>query len=277
MLHIWLDESDKRGEYYSNFYGGIAIDSSVLNDVLLIIEQKLNDIGLTGHEIKWTKVNEYHLPKYKKVVELIFELLEKRMIKIRIFFHHNQYVPQNLTLEQKHNEYQILYYEFIKNAFGLQYSHGEAGRIQLRLDQMPLSSSAKRTFKSFLLRLNDDRKFIEAGVTLHESDIFEIDSKNELPLQLMDLVLGAMCFRLNNKHLLKPANSNTRGKRTRARENLYKYINQKLRELIPGFNVGVSTGVRTTSDIWQMPYRHWDFAPRNSSRDVSKTKMAQKK
>ena len=27
MYYIWFDESDKEGAYYSNFYGGILVDS----------------------------------------------------------------------------------------------------------------------------------------------------------------------------------------------------------------------------------------------------------
>ena len=29
MIYIWLDESDKKGQYYSNFYGGILIKACI--------------------------------------------------------------------------------------------------------------------------------------------------------------------------------------------------------------------------------------------------------
>ena len=269
MLHIWLDESDKKGEFYSNFYGGICIRSSQLNDVLQIINRKISELNLTPHEIKWQNVNQYFLPSYIEIVDMIFDLLEKDLIKMRIFFHHNQYSPTGLTEEQKSNTYQILYYQFIKNAFGLRYSEG-IERVQLRLDQMPISNEKKQEFKSFLLRLN--KEFRDVGITLHESDIYEVNSKNELPLQIMDLILGSMCFKLNNKHRIKPQGSRVRGNRTIAKDKLYKHINSRIRELRPGFNVGVSTGYRELRDIWTMPYRHWSFRPAEHIRDFSKTK-----
>lgn len=34
IIHIWLDESDKHGSYYSNFYGGILIMSEHREEVL---------------------------------------------------------------------------------------------------------------------------------------------------------------------------------------------------------------------------------------------------
>lgn len=39
---------------------------------------------------------------------------------------------------------------------------------------------------------------------------------------MMDLILGAICFRLNNKHKVKDSNTNRRGKRTILKE---KFIN----------------------------------------------------
>ena len=125
MLYIWLDESTKEGEYYSNFYGGIMIDSRKLNDVLLIMRRCVEENGLSGHEIKWQKVNENHFEPYKKVVDTIFDLLQKGLIKMRIFFKSNQYDAIGLTKEQKIKTYQMLYYQFVKHAFGLKFANSD--------------------------------------------------------------------------------------------------------------------------------------------------------
>jgi hypothetical protein len=113
MYYIWLDESDKEGKYYSNFYGGILIDSDVVEEVLLLSRKELEKVGLKDEEIKWQKVNNYTFEKYKDIVDFIFRLLKEGKVKIRIFFRNNQYVSVGLTKEQKRNEYSILYYEFI--------------------------------------------------------------------------------------------------------------------------------------------------------------------
>ena len=47
MIHIWLDESDKHGMYYSNFYGGILVQSQhreVVLERMKAIKMELNII-----------------------------------------------------------------------------------------------------------------------------------------------------------------------------------------------------------------------------------------
>lgn len=279
MLYIWLDESTKEGEFYSNFYGGLLIDSKHLNDVLLIMQRCVEENGLDGHEIKWQKVNENHFEPYKKVVDTIFDLLENGLIKIRIFFKSNQYDAIGLTKEQKIKSYQMLYYQFVKHAFGLQYANSDTSkalRVHLSFDEMPLRYDDKSDFVTSLLGLNDVKEYAKANILFSESDIVEVDSSKALPLQFLDLILGSMSFRLNNKHKIIPEGSRVRGKRTRIKEKLYKHINLRIRMIRPGFNIGESTGRRSDRDVWTDPYRHWCFKPYNSVRDLSKAKSHKK-
>jgi hypothetical protein len=100
-----------------------------------------------------------------------------------------------------------------------------------------------------------------AGIKIRKQDIAEVDSKKHLLLQVIDVVLGAICFKLNNKHKEIPEGKKRRGKRTRAKEKVYKHINKKIREIRKGFNVGISIGVARKEDHWLHPYRHWRFIP----------------
>lgn len=274
MYYIWLDESDKEGKYYSNFYGGILIDSEAYGEVLRLSQIEIAKVGLANEEIKWQKVNSYTFDKYKDIVDFIFFLLKSGKIKIRIFFRNNQYVPVGLTNEQKRHDYQLLYYQFIKHAFGLKYSNSEKKEtnIKLLLDDMPLKGADSKVFKDYIFGLNFDDGFRNAHLHINREDICEVDSKKHIPLQFMDLILGAMCFRLNDKHKIKDPVTGKRGIRTKLKEQLYKYINQKIRELHPGFNIGISTGITELSDRWNDPYRHWSFKPTNYERDYTKAK-----
>ena len=74
MYYIWCDESDKGGEFYSNFYGGILIESKDLKRVLNKMEQKITELDIT-EEIKWQKVNQHFFKKYMALVDFIFDLL----------------------------------------------------------------------------------------------------------------------------------------------------------------------------------------------------------
>ena len=51
-------------------------------------------------EIKWQKVNAYHYDKYVRLVDELFEMGKEGLLKIRIFFRHNQYEPE-LTAEKR--------------------------------------------------------------------------------------------------------------------------------------------------------------------------------
>jgi hypothetical protein len=71
-----------------------------------------------------------------------------------------------------------------------------------------------------------------------------------------------MAFRLNDKHREIPPGEKRRGKRTVAKERLYKAILADIRTLKPGFNIGVSTSTKSTPEgRWQAPYLHWRFVP----------------
>lgn len=273
MIYIWLDESDKKGQYYSNFYGGILIKSNDLEGVLTESKELLEKHGI-WEEIKWQKVNKHTFDAYISVVDFIFKLLKEDRAKIRIFFRNNQNKPTNLSEEHRRNGFTILYYEFIKNAFGLQYCDMPNGSkdVFLYLDEIPASGSQIAQFRHYLVNLNNDRNFKRNGIRFHESRIVEVKSDKEIPLQFLDLILGAICFRLNDKHLVKDPLTGKRGVRTKLKEKLYKHINKKIRELRPNFNIGTSTGINSFDDKWQLPYSHWSFVPSSCEVDHSLSK-----
>ena len=273
MIYLWVDESDKHGSYYSNFYGGILIRSCDLDYVKNTLQKAIDELKI-DEEIKWQKVNEYWLERYQKLVDVVFSLMSDGKMKIRIFFRHNQFVPIGLSMDQKREEYQRLYYQFIKHAFGWEYANnGEKDEnVSILLDDMPLSGQKNKDFKDVLFGLNKDKSFKTAHLHLKDEDIAEVDSKKHLPLQVMDLILGAMCFRLNDKQKEKAEGKRVRGKRTIAKEKLYKHINMRIREIMPGFNVGISTRIRAKEDVWNHPYRHWSFIPKEHERHGELTK-----
>ena len=245
MIYIWTDESDSYGKYYANFYGGT--------------------VGLTDEEIKWQKVNAYTEERYKRIIDVLFEILGEGKAKMRIFFRHRRHEPLGLSNEQRRKEYQMLYYQFIKHAFGLEYCNpsGEPIRLRLFLDDMPLKKLDRQEFLDAIYKLNATVGFEKANIHIAEGDVAEVNSKKHLPLQVMDLVLGSICFRLNDKHLIKDIDGK-RARRTIIKESLYKYIRAKICKLHPGFNVGTNTGITKLSDRWEQAYRHWSFVPNNS-------------
>ena len=96
---------------------GALINLSDVNLIEKVLNSKKEELNLNG-EIKWTKVTDNYLDKYIEMINLFFELIKDGKIKVRIMFAQNAFVSDGLTKEQTDNEYSILYYYFLKDAFG---------------------------------------------------------------------------------------------------------------------------------------------------------------
>lgn len=270
---IYCDESIDNGRYFSNFYGGVLVRSSDLNQVQKVLLDRKTELNLLK-EAKWSKVTDQYLSKYLGLMETFFALVEVDKVKTRIMFTQNSIVAKSLRSEQLENEYFLLYYQFVKHAFGLQYSNSTNSPIQVRLyfDDLPDTREKVANFKVYIAGLNRFRQFEDANIKIPLDQIAEVNSHDHPVLQCLDVVLGSMQFRLNDKHKENPEGSRVRGKRTIAKEKLYVYINQRIRKIYPNFNIGISTARSDVRNTWLHPYRHWLFKPKEHEIDSSKTK-----
>lgn len=270
---IYADESYRKGKYFSNFYGGALVNYVELEKINSKLNFKKIELGL-HQEVKWTKVIEQYLDKYIELINYFFRFVKMNKIKIRIMFRQNALVPQNLTREHEKKEYFLLYYQFIKHAFGIDYCNpNENDQVILKLyfDKLPDTKKKNREFKGYIYALNDF--FYLYNIHIFNDDIAEVDSKNHVILQCMDIILSAMNFKLNNMDKEKLPNSCKRGKRTIAKEKLYKTILNNIRSIYPNFNIGISTSYRKDiSNTWKDPYRHWCFKSKCSIFDNNLTK-----
>lgn len=260
---IWCDESVKRGKYFSNFYGGVLVRSRDFRQVTSVIEQVCQQHHLKD-EVKWQRVTSQYLPKYMALIDAFFDLVEADLVKVRIMFTQNANRPVGLSAAQESNEYFLLYYQFIKHAFGLKYSNLTDRPIYVRayFDELPDRLNKRQVFKEYIKGLQTTRDFQLARIKFRKTDITEVDSRSHRLLQCLDVVLGSMAFRLNDGHKEKPPGALRRGKRTVAKEKLYRHINKRIRRILPGFNCGSSTGLRGGHENqWLHPYRHWLFVP----------------
>ncbi len=270
---LFCDESDRRGKYYSNFYGGALVGSSHYQRITNRLNAKKAELNLY-QEVKWSKVTAQYLEKYTELIGVFFEEIIAGNLRIRIMFRQNAHLPRGLSREQVDWEYYLLYYQFVKHAFGLEYAPDNL-RLRLYFDRFPDTAEKSEQFKGFLMGLTKSRKW--RTIDIKKEDITEIDSRNHVILQCMDVVLGSMSFRLNDKHKQKPPGSRRRGKRTIAKEKLYKAILAEIYKIRPRFNIGVSTRTESLSERWEMPYLHWAFVPKDETYDPSLTKPRRKK
>jgi len=257
---IYADESIKRGKKFSNFFGGALIRSQHLEFVNTSLKESLIRAGL-HNEIKWTKVTSNYLQKYITVLDTFFDLIAEDKIKIRIMFTDNRFVPQGLTAEHREQEYFILYYQFLKHAFGLRYANKTTSAIRCRLylDDMPDTKENIAKFKGYIEGLT---KHFRQRIIMDREQIAEVKSHNHVVLQCLDVVLGSIQFRLNERHKEKPKGKTHRGSKTIAKEKLYRHIQKRIRQLRPHFNIGITTGKDgSLENLWYHSYRHWKFVP----------------
>lgn len=270
---LFCDESDRRGRYYSNFYGGVMVGSSHYQRITNRLNEKKADLNLY-QEVKWEKVTDQYLDKYDELIHCFFEEVARGNLRVRVMFRQNAHLPKGLSREQVDWEYYLLYYQFVKHAFGLEHA-SENIRLRLYFDQFPDTAEKSEQFKGFLLGLTKAKKW--QAINIKKEDITEVNSRDHVLLQCLDIVLGAMSFRLNDKHKEIPAGSRRRGKRTVAKEKLYKVILDQIRNIRPGFNIGVSTRTQKFRGRWKMPYMHWAFVPSEEVFDSSLTKPRRRK
>ncbi|MBK9276108.1 MAG: DUF3800 domain-containing protein [Flavobacteriales bacterium] len=275
-LHIWCDESVQKGHYYSDFYGGILVESKHLKHVneRLWAVLKKHDYR---HEAKWQHVTPMVLPVYIDLMDALFDLVVEGLVKVRIMFRQSAKQAINLSAMHIEQAYHRLYYQFIKHSFGL--AHCNEGRsepvhIRFYFDHLPDKDEKNAIFKSYVHALQLRPEWKRAQVNIKVEDVNEVDSARHIELQAIDVLLGAMAFRLNELHRAIPQGKRRRGKRTVAKDTLYKHINKRLNLLYPGFNIGVSTGNSRPGweNRWTAPYRHWSFVPKEFKIDPDRFK-----
>ncbi len=272
---IYCDESAKKGEYFSNFFGGVLLQSSDQEAIDYLLRKKKEELNLHS-EIKWTSVTKPYLQKYIDFIKFYFEFVESSRLRVRVMFTQNIHRPVGLTKEQREERYFRLYYQFIKHGFGVKYSNPNAlDRVffSLLLDDIPDTKAKFENFKDYLSRIPNTYDMRGCQIHFPRNQITDVNSANHSILQGLDVILGSMNFRLNDHHRKKPEGQRIRGKRTIAKEKLYKEINKLIRSIYPNFNVGTTTGTQNgLVDRWRHPYRHWRFIPTDYKLDQTATK-----
>jgi hypothetical protein len=224
-------------------------------------------------------VTDQYLDRYLHYVEGFFKEVSTGSVKVRIMFTANANVPPREVAADTEGYFK-LYYQFIKHAFGLKHAppHPTGTRVRLLFDQWPQTGASAAAFRRYLAKLSQSPDFRRIGLRVEAQDIAEVRSHDHVLLQSLDLVLGAMAFRLNDMHKEKPPGQLRRGKRTIAKEKVYRAVNAEIRRIRPSFNIGLSTGKDDgMTSLWLDPYRHWCFVPREARYDDDKTKGATKK
>ena len=128
------------------------------------------------------------------------ELVNRGLIKARVMFTQNIHATDHIQYEEQDAKFFKLYYQFIKHAFGLMFCNPDGTdmvRVAVYLDKAPDTAAALNNFKDYLASLTVLPEFFEAKVIVDKDTVAEINSKEHVILQAVDVILGAIQFRLN--------------------------------------------------------------------------------
>ena len=141
------------------------------------------------------------------------------------------------------------------------------------MDQLPDNREQNAQFKAYLLGLNATRTSAMPAFAFRPIRSPRSSHTITSCCNASTWCLGAMAFRLNDKHKEKPPGKRCRGKRTIAKERLYNHIRARICQLYPNFNIGDTTGKGGDwANLWLHPYRHWKFVPAEHEIDATKRK-----
>ncbi|WP_340644358.1 DUF3800 domain-containing protein [Phenylobacterium sp.] len=273
---IFCDESVEKGRYYSHFYGGALVRADDREALEREITAKKEELNFRG-EVKWTKITANYADKYVELVDFIFDLIASGRIKMRIMFTQNLNVAPDFDEERIGNEYFLLYYQFIKHAFGLRYwrqeDNHETAEVSVYIDDPPQAEAKFDEFRNYIASLSSYPVFSQGGVSISRSEVAKIDSHAHGILQALDIVLGAVQSRLNEVHTKPAPPARRRSKRALAKAMVYARIKDRIWEtMYPHFNVGTSTASPNKVERWNHAYRHWCFIPSGSTTDRTRGK-----
>ena len=162
---IFCDESLLKGQFFSHFYGGALVRSKDYEDVRKALEEKKQELNLFG-EIKWTKVTANYLNKYLEMMDLYFKFIKEGKIKVRIMF---QATEHEIEEHNDADKYHILYYQFIKHAFGLPYRDEYKDQdinLKLFFDEIPDTREQNDDFKAHICYLQELNLFKKAHIKI---------------------------------------------------------------------------------------------------------------
>ena len=252
---IVSDESVRKGNRYSFFYGGCIVKEKDYENISKELDVYKEFLGL--HEIKREKITPKNLSCYKKIMDLFFRYVKAGDVRVRIM-----YSPNNeLSTERggKEELYPKLYYAFFKKAFSL-FNSKQNINLKIFMDELPESLSINKKFKKYLVSgFIKESKRNDIQIKLYKKNIIEVNSKKHVLLQCIDVITGIIEFYLNTDE------NNKNSARAKAKIDIFKYIFENyISTLCDNFDFNISTGYFASYKAWLSKYKHLVFKRKKS-------------
>lgn len=248
---IICDESSKKGEKYSYFYGGAILRESKYEKISTILENYKNSLGL--NELKRTKITNKNYKSYIEVIDLFFTFVKSGEINIRLMYSPNGELKKDIP-HSLNETYTKFYFAFIKNAFNIFYAK-ENINLRILFDDLPETKEQCLKFKKLLIRsIISNKKPNTNKVFIKKQDIVEVDSKKHIILQCMDVIVGLLDFYLNTS-----SEKIEESIRAKAKQNVWDFVYRKILEINPSISFDKTTTPIYSHKGWRMPYQHFVY------------------
>jgi hypothetical protein len=240
ILHVYCDESRQCKDRYM-VIGGIVINSKNVDEFNATmanfrLEQNMNS------ELKWSKVTNQKLNEYKRFVDFFFALNNTDKLHFKCVIIDNHMVNHRKFADgDKEISFQKFYYQLLFHKFGCKYY---MSKYDTKFIVHPDHRNTKYSLEDLRNILNNGmaKKFgydVRPFISIEPKH-----SHQSEPVQLNDIILGAIGFQKNGYHLL--ATSRT------SKIELANYI----AELAGLKNLANSTGYgKHRFDIWNLQFK----------------------
>lgn len=202
LLHIYCDESRQCADRYM-ILGGILIEASSM-DTFNSTMAKFRTSEKMGSELKWSKVSKQKLKEYKTFVDFFFAMTNTDVMHFKsLTIDNHQADHRRFNDGDKEVGFQKFYYQLLFNCFGTKYYKAkENTRFIVHPDQR----SSRYSLEELRRILNNGmaKKF---GSNVRPFRAIEPKRSHECePVQINDIILGAIGFQKNGYHLLGNSN-----------------------------------------------------------------------
>lgn len=194
MISVYADESCKDNHRYL-ILGGICAELANMDEItrkLKAVRTKHNTYG----EVKWGKVSNGKYQFYVDYINVFFDLCAVDILHFHFLsvdtstFNHKVHNGGNSELG-----FDKLIYQLLLRKFGARY--GKNHKIQVYLDERTTNSNPNSMTEILNAGLNKKLKIDSSPFTR----VTFQDSKTSELLQVNDLLIGAIGFRNNKRHL----------------------------------------------------------------------------
>ena len=257
----WTHDPELR---FWRFYGGAMLRSSERDRIEAELLTLKTQRGLHG-EIKWSLTTPARAERFGAIVERFLDYVDAGDVTLRyMWLDQLRQDPDALTAWHREYGFYILYYYFVVFGFGLPW-HDQRDTVAVEFfpDALPNEPVKLREFQQFLHRCHIARRFRQRS-SFRFINVTAVESEKHIILQCVDLIIGAVGYKLNKKYKAKTGHRRSRS--AVAKIELWERIRDRLGAIDMGergthsFAVGVNTGTGPeATNRWRHKFRQWDF------------------